>query len=265
MSFISNPVIFNNYYFENVPGLTVLSTDPYKAPKRNLSVSSIARSHKNRHNSGFYKPRIINITVGISRPTRALLEASIDQLESMLDGINKVLEIPQSGVQRQYYCSYSDYQVQKDGGSYIELVLTFECTDSFGYSKTQDTLLAITSAYTSAFRSDRLTFGGSAPTQVPIIRITLSAVSGATAKTMSIGNGQTGQVVVITRTFIAGDFIEIDTQNDTVKVNNIEVAFTGAIPKWANSDLNPFGWWTYADTFDSRSFTGSILCNKRYK
>lgn len=261
---IINPVIFNNNYFEQVTGLTVLAFDPYKPAKRHLSISDLIRTSKSRHNSGFYNQKQISIRVGISRATRALLETSIDQLTSMLQGINKILELPQGGYQRQYYCSLSDAVVDKDGASYIEITLVFECTDRFGYNKNSDVLLSITSAYTSAYRSDRLTFDGSAPTQVPITRLTLSALTGGTGKIIRIGNGQTGQEVAITRTWAAGDFIEIDSFNRTVKVNNIDVAFTGAIPEWNNGASNPFGYWYYSDNLTTRSFTGTVTYNKRY-
>jgi hypothetical protein len=262
---INNPVIFNNNYLEAVTGLTVLATDPYKTAKRHLSISEIARSHRSRHNSGFYNQKQITVRVGITRATRALLETSIDSLNSMLDGINKILELPQGGQQRQYYCTYEDVLIEKDGASYIEMSLIFDCTDKFGYNKTQDTLLSITSGYTSQSRSDRLTFAGSAPTQVPVIRLTYSALTSGTSKAVRIGNGQSGQEIVITRTWAAGDFIEIDSFNKTVKVNNIDVAFTGAIPEWANGDTNPFGYWYYFDNLGSRTFTGTITYYKRYK
>lgn len=251
-----------------IPGLDILRVNSYTPPKRHLSISDIARSNRSKHNSGFYNQRQITVRVSISRPTRQLLEVSIDSLMAMLQGINKILVVPRGLSTEQFYCTLTDSVVDTNtaGGSHIEIDLVFECSDRFGYSQVPVVLLNIPTAFTSSYRSDRIQFtDGSAPTQVPVTTITFSAVSGGTSKTVRIGNGQSGQEVAITRTWAAGDKIEIDSFNKTVKVNNVEVAFTGAIPEWKNGVANPFGYWYYSDNFTtSRSFTGSVVYYPRY-
>lgn len=267
----ANFCTFNGYDITLVPGLDILRVNSYIPPKRHLSISDIVRSHKSKHNSGFYNQRQITVRVSISRATRPLLEVSIDQLMAGLQGINKILELPRGLTSEQFYASLTDSVVDTGtaGGAYAEIDLVFECTDRFGYSKVPVVLLNISSAFTSSYRSDRIQFtDGSAPTQVPVTTLTFSAISGGTSKTVRIGNGQSGQEVAITRTWAAGDKIEIDSYNKTVKVNNVEVAFTGAIPEWANSVANgasQFGYWYYSDNFTtSRSFTGQVVYYPRY-
>jgi hypothetical protein len=264
----ANTCVFDNNDITTVPGLDILSVNSYIPPKRRLSISDIVRSNKSKHNSGFYNQRQITVRVRIARASRQLLEVSIDQLMSMVQGINKILELPRGLSTEQFYATLTDSVVDANtaGGAHIEIDLIFECSDRFGYSKVPVVLLAITSAFTSSYRSDRIQFtDGSAPTQVPVTTITYSAVSGGSAKTVRIGNGQSGQEVAITRTWAAGDKIEIDSYNKTVKVNNAEVAFTGAIPEWKNSVSNPFGYWYYSGNFTtSRSFTGQVVYYPRY-
>lgn len=264
----ANTAVFDGNDITLVAGLDILAIDSYIPPKRHLSISDIIRSNKSKHNSGFYNQRQINVRIRISRASRQLLEVSIDQLMSMLQGLNKILEVPRGLTTEQFYCSLTDSVVDtaSAGGAHIEMNLIFECSDRFGYSKVPVVLLSIPTAFTSSYRSDRIQFtDGSAPSQVPVTTLTFSAVSGGTSKVVRIGNGMSGQEVAITRTWVAGDKIEIDSYNKTVKVNNVEVAFTGAIPEWKNSVSNPFGYWYYSDNFTtSRSFTGSVVYYPRY-
>ncbi len=261
MSYISYPAIFNSVDLNTVPGLTVLKTTPYRPPRRDVSMSEIIRTNKSKLNSAFYTERIVIVKVGITRVNRDQLEESIDALMNLVQGTNKELVLRQSSNLRKYYCTLEEYIVNEEveGGSYIEMDLNFTCTDRFGYALAPDVLLTITS-FTSQSRSDRLTFGGSALTQVPVIRLVYSSITGGTAKAVTIGNGDTGQQIVVTRTWTTGDILEIDCFNKTVKVNNTEVDFTGAIPEWATG----FGYWSYFDTLTTRTFSGTITQVKRY-
>lgn len=262
MSKISYPAIYNDIDLTSVEGLTVLKTDPYRPPKRSLSLANLIRTNKSKLTGAYYTERNITVRVEITRNTRALMEQSLDTLMGILQPLEKALVLNQGVSRRKYYCTFSDSVIVEEsaGGSYLELDLVFACSDRFGYDLGATNLLNISSAYTSADRSDGLTFQGSALWQVPVITITYSALTGGTNKAVTIGNGNTGQAVTITRTWTAGDVIQIDCYNKTVKVNNIEVAFTGAIPEWNRG----FGYWYYNDALTTRSFTGSITCVFRY-
>lgn len=251
--------IFNNNQLTTVTGLSILMTDPYKQPKRKLAIASLARSNKARVNSAFYNQKNITIRVGISRSTRDALEQSLDSLNSILQGIEKELWLSQSGGVRKYYCTLSDVVVNKSGGAYWEGDLVFTCSDNFGYDTGYTTIVNI-SGVTSSTRTDQYSFGGSADFQAPIITIKLTAVTGATNANMVIGNAATGQNLTINRTWAANDFVEIDCQNETVKVNGVEVAFSGAFPKFAVG----LGNLTYADNFTTRTFNYFAFYYKRY-
>lgn len=255
----ANFAIFNGNNLDTVPGLSVLKTDPYAPPKRKLSINELARTDKSKTNSAFYTAKNILVRVGISRINRNFLEQSIDTLMNLLQGLEKELVLPQAGAVRKYYCTLADMPVRKDGGSYIEIDLIFECSDRFGYETAYTTALNL-SGITSSSRGDAIPFGGSAPWQVPVITIYYSAISGGTAKTVTIGNSLTGMQVSITRTWAAGDRIIIDAFNRTVTVNGADVAFSGAIPEWSPG----LGNWTYTDGFTTRTFNASIIYYKRY-
>lgn len=259
MSIINNPVTFDGIDINTINGLTVLATDPYKLPRRNVVISDIARTNKAKVNSAFYSERIILVRVSISRATRALMEQSIDALMALLQGKEKVLVLNQGGTSRKYYCTLSDGPVDNDGGSYIEIELNFLCNDRFGYDNFS-TLLTTLTAFTSGQKTTQLTFGGSAPTQVPVITITFTSITTGTNKNVLIGNDANGQQLTINRTWANGDILEIDSFNRTVKVNGTDVAFTGAIPEW----LVGTGYLSYSDTFAARTLNMNATYFKRY-
>lgn len=250
---------FDGVDLTTVSGLSVLATKPYLFAKRNLVVAPLARVSKAKINSGFYDKKEIPIRIGIRAQSRDLLEASLDQLATILQGLEKDLIMRQSGGLRRYTASYSDFNVITSGGSYLEGELIFESSDHFGYDINSKLLLQVNS-FTSNAKTDQVTLVGSAPFQLPVITITYTALSGSTSKSVTIGNGGNGTAITVTRTFAVNDVLVIDCQNQTVKVNGVDVAFTGAFPEFANG----VGYLTYADTFSSRTFNNTTRYTPRY-
>lgn len=259
--YIAYPVSFDGIDLTSITGLTVLKTDPYRPPRRNVEMAELARRSQNKLSSAFYREKRITVRVGITRATRALAEVSLDSLYAILQRTDRPLIVPYGGSRRKFTATYEDsvFDDEKEGGSYVEKDLVFTCSDVFGYDLAETLLLQITN-YTSHYRSDKLTFGGSAPTQAPYIVLTYSVVTTGTNRTVQIGNSDTGQQVAITGTWVAGDKIEVDCLNGSVKVNGIEVDFVGAIPDWEVG----FGWWYYNDNFHARTFSGQIRHARRY-
>ena len=261
MSLINvNTATFDGVDLATISGLTILSTNPYKLPKRTLSSYVLARANKTKNNSAFYTDRNIEVRVGITRATRDLLETSIDSLNRILQGLEKPLILKQSNGLRKYYCTFSSAQAKEDGGSYIELSLMFDCSDSFGYD-TADTLLTAWSAVTGNYRTDTLDVGGSADWQAPVITRTYSSItSDGTDKDVVIGNGATGAAITISRIWATNDVLEVDCYNRTVKVNGVEVLFSGGFPEFAPG----VGYLTYSDQFTARTYSGQAVYAKRW-
>lgn len=252
-------VSFDGTDLSTISGLRILATTAYQPAKRKLATSDIARTNRSTIDSAFYNKRTVSIGIGINRATRDLVEQSLDSLYTILQGREKILQVKQSGGNRQYTATYSDTVFKVEGGAYIEAALVFETSDHFGYDA-NPTLLLQVSGYTSGQRTDALTVGGSAPWQQPIITLTLTSLTGSSTRSVIIGNGATGQAVTISRTWASGDVIQISAPDGTVKVNGIAVAWSGAIPEFAPST----GYLTYSDTFTARTFSNNVIYYKRY-
>lgn len=252
--------IFNSYNLASlVAGLTILAIDVYKPPKRDLTIANIARSDKNKVSSGFYNEKNISVRVGISRQTRQATEESLGSLMKLLHGLEKELLVPQAGATRKYTATLSDVVERSAGGAYWEGELVFTCSDVFGYDTAYTTIVNLTGV-TSGTRTDQYDFQGSAPQQLPFISIYYSALTGGSNKSVVIGNAATGQQITVTRTWSAGDRLEIDCQNETVKVNGVDVAFTGAFPVFAPGVGNL----TYSDDLTTRTFNLNARYYKRW-
>lgn len=255
----AHSVTFDGVDLHSITGVTVLKTDPYKLPRRDVSMSRITRTDQSYSNTANYVERIIVVSVGISRNTRSDLERSVDDLMAILQGVNKPLIMDQAGSTRVYYATLEDAPVEEDGGSYIKIDLTFTCVDRYGYGPTQLTLLTIgtTTAYS---RVDSLNFVGSAK-QAPLFTITYSSITDGTDETVMIGNGNSSQEISITRVWASSDVITIKTGNQPyVRVNGVDVEFSGSFPLFETGSQT----WYYEDTFTARTFTGSIVYTPRY-
>lgn len=260
MSDINYSANFDGVELTSVEGLTILATNPYVPAKRSLTLSQLARTNKAKVSGAFYNKRDLLVRVSINRATRDLLEQSIDSLMLLLQGLEKDLILRQSNTQRKYIASYSDSIVKADGGSHIEIDLIFVTSDHFGYDISSSLLTQITN-FTSGNKTETIQVGGTAPFQLPVITLTYSAIgSTADSRNVTIGNGALGMAVSITRTWTNGDVIAISAVDGTVKVNGVNVTYTGAIPEFAPG----VGYLTYNDTFTSRTFSATVTYTKRY-
>lgn len=256
---INYPATFDNNDLTTITGLTVLSTNPSIPPKRKLSIYNVMRSNQSQLSYGYYVEKSISVRVGITRTTRPLVEQSVDSLMALLQGLEKDLLLYQSGSLRRYVCTLSDVVVVASGGSYTELELVFICSDRFGYDLQYTKLLDVTGRTLYNY-TDPLTFEGTASTQAPVITAFISALSGATNNVVTIENVSTGKGISVSQAWVAGDRLVIDVQHLTVKVNGVEVDFTGSFPEFAPG----VGYINYQDNFNSRTLALSVYYNKRY-
>jgi len=231
---------------------------PYN-PNRSLNILQLARISARKLSSAFYDSRQIYISLVINAGSRIALDQALDSLNAILQGTEQTLVISQSGTSRQYTATFAgpptvnnpsvgDSGVAAPQGGYYDITLTFECSDSFGY----DTVY--TPIYNLANQSGgSLTYpynqGGSADTQAPFIQIQYTG-GGLGAGTVVIGNQSTGQAVSITRTWALNDIIQINPQANTVQVNGVDTAFSGAIPFFGLGAQTIY----YTDTMTTRLF-----------
>lgn len=259
MAMISYPVYFNNINLESIEGLTVLKTDPYKLPRRKLTIFELARTSKSKINTGFFNDKAIMVRVGISRKTRDLVEQSDEALTAILQDLEKDLVVRQAGDQRRYTASLEDKIYKHEGGSYLEIDIIFRLSDRYGYDLDLTELISATGRTLYNY-TDSFTIAGNAKDQAPVIKITLNSVTGATNKNIVLTNPATGESLTVNRTWEAGDVLVMDAQAGIVTVNGDEVDYDGTILYYPPG----IGYLQYTDGFATRSIRNYSYYYKRY-
>lgn len=261
------PVLFNSNDLESlVTGLAITSIDSYLPPKKTLGSQILAYMNKNKITSSFYTNKTITLTGVITRNTRALMEAALDSLWPLLAGIEQDLIIVESGAQRRYTATWSDFIKQESAGGYLKFSLVFTASDAYGYDPTYTQLINQSGLVAQPQTFVMGDVQGSAEWQAPIFVLFFSVLTGGSGGTLTLGNPANGQTISITRNFVAGDYVEIDSQNRTVKVNGALVDFTGALPEWNPRPIAATGQSkvTVTDTFTTRTYSLNGKYYKRY-
>ena len=191
----------------------------------------------------------------------ANLDALIDTFKSYFKGKDKNLDIDYNGGTRRYVCTLGNpIRIQREGGlAFAKFMVELICTEPFG-KDTSNTTAVTATGRTLALYTDTYTFLGTAPVQYPIFTVTLTALTGGTAKTIILGNDSTGQALSVTRTWATDDVLVVDTFNNSVTVNDIEVDFSGAFPTFETGEHDI----SYSDDLTTRTLDYSVVYAKRY-
>lgn len=251
--------IFAGCNLNSVPGLSVYSITPPGQSQRSLNIFELARQHGRKVSSAFYQKNTISIGIYITATVRETLEQALDLLYTKLQTIEGSLVVPMSGgTARSYTATYSSTTINDTKGGYADLTLIFECSDSYGYDQFFTPMIGPVTANSSPNQWN-WTFKGGADQQVPFLQFYFTGGTLGTG-TVVIGNLNSGQQVSITRAWSAGDLLQIDSKNNTVQVNGVDVAFTGALPTFG-AGLQTI---TYSDNLPSRTYQLYSYCYYRW-
>lgn len=242
-------IVYNGHSLQT-SDIVTSDIDHNSNPDQNTNIAAIAHGNHSAINFIDYPQKIINIAGQLIGESDQDIVDIIDTFKGYLVGQDRTLDIDHGSSVRRYKATPTAVKVDRPGGLlYGVFSVKFTCADPFGTDTTATTLLNETGK-TSGSASFALSVGGNAPWQVPIIKVSYSAISGGTAKTVMIGNNNTGQQISVTRNWLTNDVLEIDVSNTTVKVNGVEVAFAGAFPEFEPGA----GTLAYSDNFTSRTF-----------
>lgn len=250
--------LFNGVDIDQLRGVTIYSIDPYTLPNRQHNVFPLARRSGQKISSSFYVSRTINLGIYINGVNKADAEKILDSLYSIIQTTEATLTLPQSGMARNYIASYNSQTINSQSGGFLDISFNFICSDSFGYD-TNYTVINPKTTYASGNLTFPYTQGGTADIQLPHIEIKFLGATPVTG-TVTVGNQNTGQVINITNTFNQYDIIKIDTKDLYVRINDVDVAFTGSFPEMGLGLQTLY----YLDTFTSRSIELFAYVYNRY-
>lgn len=175
-----------------------------------------------------YPSRIVKISGSIHGSSQTDLDNRIDTFKGYFRGKDKNLDITYAGTTRRYIATKNAVNVtREDKVLWATFTVEFICTNPFGLDTSSTTLISSLN-YTGATLTSTPTVLGTAPYQLPVITLTLDALTG-TGDYIQVTNDLNTQAIALYGLgLVAGDVIVIDCVNRTVKKNGVEVDYLGS-------------------------------------
>lgn len=196
-----------------------------------------------------YPSKKVSIGGTIHGSTQADLDSRIDTFKGYFNGKDKNLDITYGSTTRRYIATANTISVQRQQNAlFATFAIEFICSQPFGVDTTATTFINEAN-HTSSTYTESFTALGSAPYQLPVFTITIDALTGA-GDFVQISNDNNDQgIMVYGIGLTAGDVIEIDCYNRTVKVNGTEVDYFGTFLELEPGAASI----TYTDGFTTRT------------
>lgn len=209
-----------------------------------------------------YSSKMITLQGTIVGSGVADLDAKLDTFRGYFALDGQFLDIGYAGGTRRYVATMLTLDIDRPGGlGYAKFTVTLLTLSGFGQDTTNSNLVASTTGITTSSRTDNVTVGGSAPWQLPVATVTLTAVSASGSQSMNFGNNNNGQQVTITRSgWASGDVVVFDSVNRIVTVNGAQFDYTGGFPELSPGSQS-LG---YSDSFTTRTFTYQVQYAPRW-
>lgn len=232
----------------------------YSPPSRELITYKVPRNDGGRLNGNYYRERRVKVKGIIKAASRVLLEQAMDTFKRRMHAVEGNLDLKvNSEIRRipatlqnsgEMFADRKGYHI-----TYTPFQLEFLALDPFFHDMDY-----------SAETSENVT-NLSFPITVenlgtiyarPVITVIFEAATSVTAFTFT--NVTNGKSMLITRSFIVGDILVIDTEESTVTVNGVEVDYDGLFPTLDYGSNNC----TLATTGSSVQYTSTISFKRSY-
>lgn len=250
---------YGDFVLNNPPNILVHSTDVYSSPESAVQADPLAESDGAVVVKQKYKPKTFSVEGIIRRNTTVELEQAMDEFKAAMAVKNQVFDIEYAGGIRRYRAYALNVMVPKSGrNTSTPFSVGFLCPEGIAWSTTSSDLVTAT-AITGSNVTIPVTALGTYKVE-PLLTVSFASVTGGTAKTVTISNGATLRGLSVTRNWVSGDVLAIDSHNKTVYVNNVPVDFMGQFPSW---DVGG-GAISYRDDFTSRTATMTGIYTRRW-
>ncbi|WP_100504108.1 phage distal tail protein [Mycobacteroides abscessus] len=250
---------YGDFILQNPPYIWVHQTDVYSPPESSVQADTLAQADGALVVQQRYKPKTYSISGVIRRDDTVALEQALDTFKAAMAVKNQAFDVDYAGDVRRYLSYATTVTIAKTGrNTSAGFTVAFICPDGVGWSVDSTSFVDPTGITSSNF-SIAVATAGTYKVE-PQITATFNTVTDGTGKTVSISNGTSLRGISVTRDWITGDVLEIDSLKMTVYVNNMPVDFSGQFPKWdvGASELS------YLDDFSSRDVTLSASYTRRW-
>lgn len=203
----------------------------------------------------------IALAGAIKGSTQADLDNRIDTFKGYFRGKDKNLDIAYGSGTRRYIATAGKPLIQRSQKSLIaRFQVPIVCTNPYGLDTSTTDLWTAKNNFTSATFTETPTVGGTAPYQLPIITITIDALTGAGDYVQISNDNNNQELLIYGQNLTAGDVIVIDCEQRIVTLNGDEIDYDGTfleLEPGANSI-------TYTDGFTTRTVDVTAVYTKRW-
>lgn len=241
-----NDVVYDGFSFAD-NGIVLTSVDHLTLPSRENQVERLA----NRNGGVLVQSQLGTKPIYLegyyvgSSVTDA--QNMYDTLAQALNRQERPLDIPHAGGTRHYTATPENLIIkQPDGLNRLTFSFEFVVPEGNSYDEALTTLVDTT--ITTASTTIPLSVLGSV-TARPYITLEFTSVTGGTAKTVTLRNARDFIGLTITRDFVTGDTITIDSENFQIYINGVLTEPDGRMPTWTPGTGSMF----YSDTFTNRT------------
>lgn len=202
---------------------------------KTLDIQQLGRADGGKITAVMYAPKIIRLLGRITGTTQANLESNIETFKELISRQQKNLDIGYAGGTRRYITTASQFVMQREhfNLTYAEWEIQFTVSNP-PFSRAIDTGTITTGAITTTGTySGSATFLGNVR-PLPIIKVTITTQTAMTA--LYFRNKNTGDIIVVRRTFANADVVIVDTRPEgyTVTVNGVSVDYEGFFPEFVD-------------------------------
>lgn len=220
---------FNTYSPTTRVGIGIVKDgiDVSSLPDKVTPIYPLADTDGNVASRATYPQKKITINGFIAGSSQTDLDSRIDSFKSLFVKDGKNLDIYFNGASRRYVAVIDGLPiVRQDKPLWATFTITFIC-QPFGSDTSSTQLFSELNHTTSAYTATP-TISGNAPIQLPIITITLDALTG-TADYIQLTNDLNGQTMLLYGLGLtAGAVIVINSITKTVTVNGVQVEVFGS-------------------------------------
>lgn len=240
---------------------TITETDAFSAPSKTTKIIELARRDGSVQVFEKFNSKTISVSGYVKADTGLNLRAAMDQLKKLLLAPKSSLVLTEDAYPMTWdQVKMRNLNISRDRTqvTYATWSAEFFSQQPFGVDGVSDTWFD--QDVTAASNTVAFVVNGTYP-GYPIIDITVTAIDPDDADTTIVfGNPATSQLLEITRTFTAGDIINIDTLNRRVFIGTELISPDGQFPAW----IPGAGTFEVSDIATTRTLHIKAVAPRRY-
>lgn len=239
-------------------GCTVTDTDVDSSPSNSIQADQLPEADGAIVVKQQYTSKTFTVNGNLKASPLVPLKTLRDQFKLAMSVKNQAFDVNEDGTIRRYLCNAQNVIIARRSNITAGFSVQMMSPDGMGWDIDSTTLLAAT-GITLSTQQTAITIDGTYQAE-PYISFILGSVTADSSNTVTISNGTTLRSISVTRSWAAGDKLEIDSLKKTIFVNNAPVEFNGQFPRW-DVGTGSIG---YLDDFTGRNGTLTMNYTRRW-